>query len=197
LTGGTLTISGTGDMTDFDSKEDAPWYNDRASIKTIIISEGVTSIGLYSFVDCSNLTKVSLPSTLTDLGTLSFWLCASLEKIDIPDSITEIPYGAFALCSSLKEINANNIQTINQYGFEGIGAESFTIGKTVTTIVSGAFLNCSVRNFYVEKTNGMRPRIQKADDPHARFHRMRVDHRNADPVYYGGTGERHSGRLTA
>lgn len=153
LTGGTLTISGTGDMVDYDSKEDAPWYNDRASIKTIIISEGITSIGTYSFVGCSNLKEVKFPSTLTELGAISFLQCTSLERIDIPDSITEIPYGAFAECSSLKEINANNIQIINKYGFERIGAESFTIGKTVTTIVSGAFLDSNVKNFYVEEGN--------------------------------------------
>lgn len=42
---GTLTISGTGTMTDWDDSFDVPWYSSRSSIKKVVIESGVTTIG--------------------------------------------------------------------------------------------------------------------------------------------------------
>ena len=49
----TLTISGTGSMTDYSSSLNSPWKFWRSSIKTVIIEDGVTSIGDYSFYWCT------------------------------------------------------------------------------------------------------------------------------------------------
>ena len=54
---GTLTISGTGAMDDFSSYS-RPWFSYEDSIKTIIIGNGVTTIGKYSFEYCQCLTDV-------------------------------------------------------------------------------------------------------------------------------------------
>ena len=61
---GTLTISGTGEMGDYnylDSIPSIPWYNNRSRIKTVIINDGVTSIGDFAFYECSKLTSVNIP----------------------------------------------------------------------------------------------------------------------------------------
>ncbi|MGN1320599.1 MAG: hypothetical protein ACI4U6_05745, partial [Acutalibacteraceae bacterium] len=42
---GVLTISGSGDMSNYDWSNDAPWYSQRSSIKSVSIENGVTSIG--------------------------------------------------------------------------------------------------------------------------------------------------------
>ena len=65
---GTLTISGTGAMVHYWAYEDIPWWNYRGSIQRIVIEEGVTTIGNHAFVQCSNLTSVSLPNTLTAIS---------------------------------------------------------------------------------------------------------------------------------
>ena len=66
---GTLTISGTGAMEDFDYDSDAPWYKYRDDIVKIVIKEGVTSLGKYAFSSTmNNATKISLPESLTDIG---------------------------------------------------------------------------------------------------------------------------------
>ena len=45
----TLTISGTGAMTDYSYASAVPWYNYRSNIKSIEIIDGVTTIGNYAF----------------------------------------------------------------------------------------------------------------------------------------------------
>ena len=50
---GTLTISGTGEMTYWNWAFDRPWHDQRDSIKNVIIENGVTTVGRYAFTDCS------------------------------------------------------------------------------------------------------------------------------------------------
>ena len=56
LEGGTLTISGTGAMYDYNSRQNVPWYNSRTNITTVVIEEGVTTIGDLAFYHCNNLS---------------------------------------------------------------------------------------------------------------------------------------------
>ena len=88
---GTLTISGTGGMRHFwDYAADIPWWNYRGSIQRIVIEEGVTTIGNHAFVQCSNLTSVSLPNTLTAISYLAFGHCTGLPSLVIPSSVTSM-----------------------------------------------------------------------------------------------------------
>ncbi|MCC8069311.1 MAG: leucine-rich repeat domain-containing protein, partial [Ruminococcus sp.] len=59
-TTGTLTISGTGDMEDYSYNSVLPWYSFSEYIKTVIIEDGVTSIGSYAFYKCTSLTEVTI-----------------------------------------------------------------------------------------------------------------------------------------
>ncbi|MCP2821055.1 leucine-rich repeat domain-containing protein, partial [Salmonella enterica subsp. enterica serovar Typhimurium] len=73
---GTLTISGTGPMTDFNpyqfSEEPAPPWMDEY-ITSIVIEDGVTSIGAYAFWRCKYLTDVQIPASVTGIGNNAFW----------------------------------------------------------------------------------------------------------------------------
>ena len=103
---GTLTISGTGDMYDYGevSLYDLPWYSYREYITTVVVEDGVTSIGDAAFYELYNLTTVSLGSDITSIGSSAFQLCSSLTKVVIPDGVTEIPSYAFCQCTSLKRV---------------------------------------------------------------------------------------------
>ena len=87
---GTLTISGTGAMVHYWAYEDIPWWKYRGSIQRIVIEEGVTTIGNHAFVQCSNLTSVSLPNTLTAISVLAFGHCTGLSTLVIPSSVTSM-----------------------------------------------------------------------------------------------------------
>lgn len=76
---GTLTLSGTGDMTDYSSADDncSPFYNN-SSIKVIVIDSGVTSIGDYAFYGCSGVTHITIPEGVTKIGDYAFYGCSSI-----------------------------------------------------------------------------------------------------------------------
>ena len=65
---GKLVISGSGDMNDFWGSEIGPWGEYKDYIKTVEIKDGVTSIGVYAFSNCVNITSVSIPASVTSIG---------------------------------------------------------------------------------------------------------------------------------
>ena len=88
---GTLTISGTGEMEDYN----CPWVDQRSFIQAVIISEGVTSIGDTAFYQCSKLSSVSLPDSLESIGSSAFAM-SSLKSVSLPPKLTTIGFDAFS-----------------------------------------------------------------------------------------------------
>lgn len=133
----TLTISGTGNMSNYYSSGTAggraPWVNSKIKdeIETVVISEGATSIGEYAFFECTGLKNVTIPSTVKTINEGAFYKCSGLtspqpEKSDdeIVDSIT-IPYGVtsigdevFAHCTGLKKVTIpGSVKSIGERAF--------------------------------------------------------------------------------
>ncbi len=140
---GTLTISGTGAMTDFEMYK-SPWYND-AQIKNVIIMDGVTTIGSYAFEGCANLTSVSISNSVTGIGDDAFYRCSGLTEVIIPDSVTTVGIYAFARCSSLTTAAIGNGTTEIGEGafYECRKLTSVAMGNSVESIGNGAFNCCT------------------------------------------------------
>ena len=90
---GTLTISGNGAMKDYYSTESLPWGN---TIEKVIIKNGVTAIGNYTFDGCYKLTSVSIPNSVTRIGDYVFCGCGKLTSVNIPNGVTRIGGDAFS-----------------------------------------------------------------------------------------------------
>ena len=117
---GTLTISGTGAMTDYVFSDEAPWRSFRSQVKTVVIENGVTSIGNNAFYNCSSLTSVTIPSSITSIGDLAFYNCSSLTSVTIPDSVTHIAANTFSGCSALTSVTIpNSVTSIGDSAFYG------------------------------------------------------------------------------
>lgn len=86
---GVLTIKGTGEMINFSSESDAPWYNKRDSITSVVISSGVTSIGNKAFYGYKNLTTATFPLTLTKIGYNAFSNSPRTIFINYPGSMKQ------------------------------------------------------------------------------------------------------------
>ena len=119
---GTLTISGTGAMKDYNAADNlSPAYMN-SNVKKVVIEDGVTSIGELAFYKCISLTNITIPDSVTCIEYAAFHGCSSLSSITIPNSVTSIGIYAFVVCSSLTSI---------------------TIPDGVTSIGYGAFSDCS------------------------------------------------------
>lgn len=140
---GLLTISGSGDMADY-TGEDMPWYDFCDSITSVVIENGVTSIGDYAFADCYFLTGVTIPGSLTDIGDYAFADCYSLENVTFPEGLTSIGEAAFDSCESLTEITIpGSVESIAFCAFSCCsGLTSVTIENGVTYIDMYAFSLC-------------------------------------------------------
>ena len=140
---GTLTISGTGDMDDY-SSSGSPWYSYSSSIVTVVMDEGVTSIGDYAFEDCDSLTSVTIPDGVTSIGSYAFGDCASLTGVTIPDGVTSIASSTFSGCKSLTDITIpDGVASIGNYAFQNCGSlTSIVIPDGVTRIGYYTFYNC-------------------------------------------------------
>ena len=104
LEDGTLTISGTGDMENYRDSHYVPWDFYRVTITSVVIEDGVTSIGGYAFYQCTNLTSVAIPEGVTSIDLYAFGYCSNLTNITLPESITDIGSWVFSGCTSLTDI---------------------------------------------------------------------------------------------
>ena len=144
---GLLTISGEGEMESYSSVNKngwittAPWQN-RAS--TLIIQEGVTSIGGCAFFYCTGLTSVTIPDSVTSIGSSAFSDCTGLKSVTIGNSVTSIGECAFKDCTGLTSVAIpNSVTSIVGRAFSGCtDLTSVTIGTGVVSIGEEAFGNC-------------------------------------------------------
>ncbi len=143
---GLLTISGSGAMYNYNSPSACPFYN-QSGIKTLVIENGVTSIGIYSFNDCNSLTSIIIANSVTSIGDYAFSHCDYLTSITIPDSVTSI--GVDVFYNTAYYDNASNWENDVLY----IGNALIIARKTIsgiykiregtTCIADQAFYGCS------------------------------------------------------
>ncbi len=119
---GVLTITGKGEMMDFRENSTRPWPV--ALVSSLVLTEGVTSIGDFAFFGCRRLESVSFPETLNFIGTRAFFFCSHLRSIELPDSVTALGSNPFAHCTALEYIAVSS-------------------GNPVFTVTNGALLSLS------------------------------------------------------
>ncbi|MBR3704736.1 MAG: leucine-rich repeat protein [Oscillospiraceae bacterium] len=81
---GTLTISGTGAMDDY-ARYGAPWDAHKNKIVSVVVENGVTSIGDNAFAYYNFLASVTLSATVETIGEEALTGCRKLETITVED----------------------------------------------------------------------------------------------------------------
>lgn len=132
-------------MTNYSSREPAPWYSRCSEIEKVVIEDGVTNIGNYAFHDCFNLTSVEIPNSVTSIGDFAFSYCKSLTSIEIPNSVTSIGIFAFDHCSSFTSVKIpNSVKILGGYAFYYCTSlTSIEISNSVASIGDATFSNCT------------------------------------------------------
>lgn len=172
LSGGVLTISGTGAMKNWKNYYDpSPWEkNDQ--ITHVVIESGVTSIGNSAFWGCFYLTDISMPDTVTRIGDEAIYACLNLTSLDIscvktfdagalcnsgltevaiPSGITELPGNLLSSCKKLTKVTLpEGITKIGVTVFASCESlTSIKIPSTVTSIGSYAFDQSAIQNISI------------------------------------------------
>ena len=98
---GTLTISGDGDMPEIYGMDGVPWRKWCYEVTSVIIDDGVSSIGEFAFYEFMNLKSITIPDSVLSIRRMSFEFCTSLTDITIPSSVTNID-AAFSCCGMLR-----------------------------------------------------------------------------------------------
>jgi len=129
----TLTINGTGVMDDF-QHDSSPWKQDyREEIEKVVVMDGITRIGAYSFNNLPRLLTIQLPESATIFGSGAFAECHLLHEINFPENLTYIGQVAFRTCKSLKSVY---------------------ISPKITSVGDGAFSGCeSLQEFDIDPLN--------------------------------------------
>ena len=128
---GILRVSGAGAIPDYDflrGKTTAPWFDYKDKITGIIVGEGVTKAGEFSFAffnkTNNRLTQLSFPSTLKKIGQSAFCETYFDCNLVIPDSVTAIESCAFQC---------------NYGAFKG---HTLKLSSNLTRIEGHTFMNC-------------------------------------------------------
>ncbi len=168
---GNLLIRGSGAMYDYDIDSNLSPFRRNNDISSVVVSEGVTSVGDYLFGNCQNLETISLPTTLTSnghaafmqgdgyvntiygltettipsgvtsIGGSAFWGSA-IQSLVIPASVTEIGKYACRDCAALKSVTINGT-VIGEFMFVScIKLSTFNIGSKLKKIGSNVFNYC-------------------------------------------------------
>ena len=115
------------------------------SITSLVIPDGVTTIGNSALGYCKSLTSVTLPDGVTTIGKFAFCWCNSLPSINLPNSLTSIDTSAFMYCTKLASVKLpEGLTTIGDSAFEKSGLTSITVPSSVTTIKYNAFGSCDL-----------------------------------------------------
>ena len=171
---GKVLVKGTGAMYDYDLESNrSPFYQNDA-VRSVVVSEGITTVGKDAFERCLNLETVSLPTTLTSIGNGAFMpadeypsAAGKLNSITIPDAVTTLGGAVFWGAALTSLTVPHNVATVGRYvcrdctrltsvRYEGsvIGGfmfvnctalTSFTIAHTVASIGEHCFNYCSAQ----------------------------------------------------
>lgn len=156
---GELIIYGTGEMeayTDVAGSR-APWYAYYKVIRSVTVSEGVSSVSKHAFFGLEALEQAQIADTVTSMGDCCFFACYELKELTIPASVESIGIMPFVDCMSLEKIEVDSANA-HYADVDGVlfdkdmtllitvpAASSFTeytVPETVTTIADFAFGVC-------------------------------------------------------
>ena len=118
----------------------SPFSHSSQTLKSVTISNNVTTLGNNMFENCTGLTEVVIPNSVDSIGEKTFYGCTGLQKVNIPENVTSLNDYVFGGCSSLTEIVIpSSVTTIGNYAFNSCsGIKKLTIADSETPLQIGA-----------------------------------------------------------
>lgn len=92
-----------------------------ASLKKIVLPEGITAIRRNAFARAYNLKEINIPEGVEAIDFVAFNICTSLEELTLPSTLRTVGQWAFGNMTSLKKlyVKAMTPPTASNNTFEG------------------------------------------------------------------------------
>ena len=141
---GTLTVSGTGNMYNYDlSNNRVPWKDYKNDIKAVVIISGVTSISDYAFWGYEGIQSLEIADGVKTIGMCSFTRCLGLKSVTIPGSVEKIGGAAFNGCKNITNIKIGyGVKIISDSVFAYTAIDSVSIPASVKELGMFVFGDC-------------------------------------------------------
>lgn len=153
LSQGVMTITGSGEMPDYEDDTQQPWYSEERNIKKLVISDGITKVGSASFWCCA-IEEISFPETLTVIGRNAFYSCYRLKTINLPESLVTIEDGAFCACERASGVRmGKNVKSIGNAAFMGVDVKQITLPASLESINTQSFDNTTLEEYILDAGN--------------------------------------------
>lgn len=147
---GTLIISGQGEMPKLERSK-YPWEKKANKITSVIICDGITTIGSGSFSNDTyhnrfyRISSIILPSTLKVIGHGAFERNRNLQTVKIPLGVTSIGIDAFSDCNIKTLSLPTTLHEISDGAFSNNNLSELHIPEGVEEIGAFAFYNCAIK----------------------------------------------------
>jgi hypothetical protein len=142
---GLLTISGSGPMADQNFGGCVVGTDLRDQVRSVVIADGVTYIGNFSFNYNENAETILLPNSVTAFGNNAFDGCKSLQYITLPNGLIQMGNFCFAYCYELQEIEIpEGVTTLGYSVFSNCTSlKRAALPSTLQSVDSVMFANCT------------------------------------------------------
>ena len=115
------------------------------ALTSVVVGDGVTSVGRNAFSGCTGLQSVTIPNGVSSIGDYAFNSCSSLAEITLPSGLSTVGNGAFIDCTNLETVIITpGVSALGASMFQGCTSlETVIIPSNVTTLGNGAFSGCT------------------------------------------------------
>lgn len=126
-------------------KPTSPFSENKETLNSVSVKEGVTAIGATAFMNCTNIAEINLPDSIEQIGTDAFSQCKALQSIYLSKNVEVIGSSAFSNCRSLTEVRLpSKLKKVNSHTFSGCSnLMQVLLGDNIQAIETCAFSGCS------------------------------------------------------
>ena len=116
----------------------------KTNITSVVIPNGIETIGTEAFEQCSKLTSIDIPNGIKTIGAEAFKTCSLLETARIPESVQTIYSEVFKNCYKLHTVVfEDGITKVGSYMFDNCSSlVSVDLPNSINSIEEGAFQSC-------------------------------------------------------
>lgn len=119
------------------------------AVKSVVLPDGVSTLGNYAFNKCASLATVSLGNSLTAIGNYAFSDCEKLESVTFGSALETIGERAFASAKISSLVLPATVRTIGDWAFYNNPLTAITFNDGLQSIGSRAFYGVSVQTLNI------------------------------------------------